>query len=78
MSRCELHAANGMSSECIEGECPYWRAVGHLDIGESAAGCAIQYFELLGEPGDEIAGWLLSVRERVEALEPDDSACESA
>ena len=65
LSRCELAAANGIDSECDEDECPFWRVTGHLGLGEPRDGCAIQYFELLGDSGEEIAEWLLSVKKRL-------------
>lgn len=67
--RCELKAAHGIVAHCDHEACVYWRLVGHLGVVEEASGCAIQYFGLLGERGGEIAGWLLSVKERVEAEE---------
>jgi len=66
VSRCELDAVNGIQSNCDEEECVFWRAAGHLDLVETASGCAIQYFELLGESGAEVAAWLQSVKERLE------------
>lgn len=65
LNRCELDAAIGVHSECAGGECPYWRAVDHLGVRPQAEGCAIQYFELLGGSGSEIAEWLQSVRDRL-------------
>jgi hypothetical protein len=67
--RCELKAANDIPAHCDGERCVYWRVAGHLDLTASVNGCAIQYFELLGEEGDAIASWLLSVKERVEDTE---------
>ena len=62
---CGLREANDLHNEHCDGEaCVYWRAVEHL--GEAAQpGCALQHFELLGDPG--MARWLLSVKERITA-----------
>jgi hypothetical protein len=65
--KCELRAANGMPDlDCDHEDCVYWRLVGHLGVAEGGEGCAIQHFELL-DGGEEIAEWLLSVKERVES-----------
>jgi hypothetical protein len=69
--RCELKAANDIPAHCDEERCVYWRVVDHLDLTASVNGCAIQYFELLGEEGGAMASWLLSVKERVEDTERD-------
>lgn len=62
---CKLRQANGAEGvECDEERCVYWRLVEHLDAGDGV-GCAVQHFELL-DSGEEIAAWLLSVKERVE------------
>jgi hypothetical protein len=45
----------------------FWRIAGHLGA-EEGEGCAIQYYELLGNDG--VASWLLSVKERVEGRMP--------
>jgi hypothetical protein len=66
--RCELRASLGLSEEaCEEQRCVFWRAVEQAGIEcESAGeGCAIQYFGLL-EGGEDVASWLLSVKDRVE------------
>lgn len=65
--KCKLRQANGIvDGLCDEDDCIYWRVVDHVGLSENAAaGCAVQYFELLD--GDTaIANWLLSVKERVE------------
>ncbi|MBW6467654.1 MAG: hypothetical protein K0B85_00610 [Coriobacteriia bacterium] len=66
---CELKAANGVLAHCDEERCVYWRVVDHLDLAAPVNGCAVQYFELLGEDGAPVASWLLSVKERVEGVE---------
>jgi hypothetical protein len=63
--RCELRAASDITAHCDEERCVYWRVVDHLELTAPVNGCAIQYFELLGEEGDSIASWLLSVKQRV-------------
>ncbi|PKQ30052.1 MAG: hypothetical protein CVT60_02205 [Actinobacteria bacterium HGW-Actinobacteria-10] len=66
--RCELKAHNGIDGLCGEADCPFWRVADYLHIAHAPSdGCAIQFFELLGERGSEISKWLLTVKERVEA-----------
>jgi len=66
---CKLKLANGFGHiPCDEESCTYWRLVDHLGVAEGEEGCAIQHFALL-DGGGEIAAWLLSVKERVEATE---------
>ncbi|MCE5202880.1 MAG: hypothetical protein LLG24_01480 [Actinomycetia bacterium] len=84
MSECKLRAACGHHGiPCDEGGCVYWRVVEQLDLGvRESDGCAIQYFELLeGERGQQLAQWLLSVKERVESTadhaEPDPSGTDA-
>ena len=70
---CELRAANGLHGVPCDGpDCLYWRLVDHLGLvdGVDAEGCAIQHFSML-EGGEEIAAWLLSVKQRIEAGEGD-------
>jgi hypothetical protein len=65
---CDLRAANGRDGEPCEGEeCPFWRVVGHVGPVEPGTGCAIKHYQMLGD--DELAAWLLSVKERIERLE---------
>ena len=69
MLECQLRKANGVSGVlCDEDRCAFWRVVEQLDAGRSDewTGCAIQHFSLL-EGGEEVAAWLLSTKERVEA-----------
>lgn len=66
MDDCKLRAANGHPDVPCDGRgCMYWRVVNHLGVEESE-GCAIQHFSML-EGGSEVAAWLLSVKERIEA-----------
>lgn len=68
--RCELKAHHGVEALCDESECPFWRAADYLHLEHAPSeGCAIQFFSLLGEKGSEIASWLLTVKERVDALQ---------
>jgi hypothetical protein len=69
MVECKLRAANGVPGVVCDGEfCTFWRVVDLIGVAEQGewSGCAIQHFALLGG-GGEVAGWLLSVKERVEA-----------
>lgn len=61
---CRLHATNNVVRHCDETKCVFWRAVGQLGYEETGEGCAIQYFELLGD--ESLVAWLLSVKERVD------------
>ncbi|MDP2232929.1 MAG: hypothetical protein Q8K89_04780 [Actinomycetota bacterium] len=74
--RCELKESAGIVASCDTGECPYWRALGHLGITEQEAGCAIAHFGMLDGADDEIVEWLLSVKSRLEAQEA--SSCEAS
>ncbi len=67
--RCELRHVLGEEVACDEEECIFWRVVDHVYPMPKGEGCAIQYFELLGDGGSELAVWLLSVKERIEAQE---------
>jgi len=70
---CRLREANGKEGQsCQESDCVFWRVAGHLDLVEGVDGCAIEYFELLGDEGSEVAAWLLSVKQRVESELADD------
>ena len=53
------------ASDCDEERCLYWRFVEAACDEEAGLGCAIQHFSMLD--GGEVARWLLSVKERVEA-----------
>lgn len=67
MGDCELRKANGIAHVACDGDgCVYWRVLEHLDLPmERTEGCAIQSFGLL-TGDDDLATWLLSVKERVE------------
>ncbi|MDO8987874.1 MAG: hypothetical protein Q7V14_06595 [Coriobacteriia bacterium] len=67
--RCMLKESTGIVASCDAGQCPYWRALGHLGITEQEAGCAIARFGLLDGAGDEVVEWLFSVKSRLEAQE---------
>ena len=77
-SSCNLKDVHGVYALCDEADCVFWRVAGHLDLVETPNGCAIEYFELLGEDGSEVSAWLLSVKERVETELMDDEAAGSA
>lgn len=64
---CDLRKANDIHAECDGEACVYWRAVGHLDIPQEEAGCAIRAFRMLDGGQSDVAAWLLSVKERIEA-----------
>ena len=69
MADCLLRRANGRPDTlCDEEFCAYWRVVDHLGVAEESdwKGCAIQHFALL-EGGEDLAAWLLSVKERAVA-----------
>ncbi len=73
MDECKLSAANGeLGVPCGRETCIFWRVAGHLDLGHEIEqdGCAIQKFELLEARGPEFAQWLLSVKARIEAMDP--------
>jgi hypothetical protein len=63
--KCELRYANGLPVQhCELDECIFWRVAEHLGVDGNADGCAIQYYQLLGD--EDVARWLLSVKERLE------------
>jgi hypothetical protein len=69
MVECKLRAASGLSGVLCDAEfCTFWRVVDLIGVGEQDdwSGCAIQHFELL-DGGRDVAAWLLSVKERIEA-----------
>ena len=66
-AECKLRAANRTPGvPCDEAECMFWRVVEHLGVEARSDGCAIQYFQLL-DGGEDVAAWLLSVKERLES-----------
>lgn len=61
---CRLREMDGESGHVCDGErCLYWRALDHIGTVERP-GCALQFFELLGDDG--VVSWLLSVKRRIE------------
>jgi hypothetical protein len=69
---CDLRNANGDADARCDGEaCPFWRLVEHVGDPEGS-GCAVKHYRLLGD--ERVAGWLVSVRERLERLERHDNA----
>lgn len=75
--RCELRQANGLSvQQCDEERCIFWRVAEHVGGTDGVEGCAIQHYELLGD--SEVARWLISVKERLEADENRDRGSGSA
>lgn len=67
---CDLRAAAGEAGEhCDGGECTFWRIAGPVAEGPGA-GCAIKYYQLLGDEG--VAAWLLSVKERLDRVVRED------
>ena len=64
---CNLRAAGGEDGvPCEEETCVFWRVAEHIEAAPGT-GCAIEYFELLGD--HEKVAWLLTVKERVERLD---------
>lgn len=70
MDECTLKRAGGIDGvPCDEDACPFWRLADHVrEGGDPHEGCAMEYYSLL-DGGDSVAEWLLSVKERIEALE---------
>ncbi len=64
---CKLREANGQPNvPCTHEACVFWRhATGTED------GCAIQYFELLGD-AEELPAWLLAIKKRLEDAAEED------
>jgi hypothetical protein len=46
---------------CDEGRCLFWS---HFGGDTTEPQCAIEYLQLLGDSGRELAEWLLSLKER--------------
>ena len=69
MNECILRRhVHDLGIPCDEGECLFWAQVGPED--EAAGGrCAVQYFQMLGASGRELAEWLLSLKERTDVAE---------
>jgi hypothetical protein len=50
--------------DCDEDECVFWAQLGI----DGTPQCAIEYFKLLDAPGQELADWLLQLKERDEIV----------
>ncbi len=76
---CDLRfATSAERRECDGKNCIYWRVLEHLDVDRpEATGCAIRYFGMLHDADPEVGKWLLSVKERMDALNAEDTAQDS-
>jgi hypothetical protein len=64
MSECSLRRrVLDLGFECDEDGCIFWSQIGPEHARPQ---CAVEYFGLLGEPGRELAEWLLSLKERAD------------
>lgn len=64
MSECSLRRrVRDLGFECDEDGCIFWSQIGPEHARPQ---CAVQYFGLLGEPGKELAEWLLSLKDRAD------------
>ncbi len=64
MKECELRRkVRDLGFDCDEDTCIFWSEVGPE---HASPRCAVEYFGLLGQPGKELAEWLLSVKERAD------------
>lgn len=64
MKECELRRkVRDLGFDCDEGTCIFWD---HVGPEHAAPRCAVEYFGLLGQPGKELAEWLLSLKERAD------------
>jgi hypothetical protein len=64
LEECELRRrVLGAGIACDEDDCIFWSQIGPE---HARPRCAVQYFGLLGEPGKELAEWLLSLKERAD------------
>jgi hypothetical protein len=69
VQECELRRHfRAIGVACDEDECIFWDHLG-LGAGESHAQCAVKHFNLLGTHGNEIADWLLRLKDRADAAE---------
>jgi hypothetical protein len=60
MKTCVLRKrVRSVGLSCDENECIFWSQLGL----EGEPQCAVQYFKLLDAPGQELAEWLLSLKE---------------
>jgi len=60
---CSLEAAVGSVEACPEGACPFWEPGGAVLGGR----CAFEQFDI--EADEELATWLLEIRERLASAE---------
>ncbi len=61
MDECLLRKrTRNLSVSCDENQCVFWS---HFGPDDSPSRCAVQYFQLLDAPGQELAEWLLSLKE---------------
>lgn len=61
MDECMLRKrVRGLGIPCDENECIFFA---HFGPDGAPMQCAVQYFRLLDEHGDELASWLLSLKE---------------
>ena len=68
MGDCELRKrVRDLSLPCDEDECIFFT---HFGPDDAPMQCAVQYFKLLDQQGEDLAEWLLSLKEHqiVEAL----------
>lgn len=66
IEECQLRRVAGTGGiVCAKAGCPFWRSDDRLSLIDEHPGCAIKYFNLLAG-GEEVAGWLLDLRERLE------------
>ena len=80
MAECQLRKANGRpDTDCDEAACTFWRFADYLGMAEDGdwSGCAIQHFALL-DGGEDVASWLLSAKERIEAMEMPGTTADAA
>jgi hypothetical protein len=61
---CRLHLALGRAVACPAQRCAFWEPGGAV----VPAACAVERLDLHARP--DLAEWLLSVRERLEATQP--------
>jgi hypothetical protein len=64
MKECELRRrVRDLGFDCDEDQCIFWD---HVGPEHAAPRCAVEYFGLLGQPGQELAKWLLSLKDRAD------------
>lgn len=68
VKECELRRhVLSLGIPCDEDECIFWTHLG--PEGGEQMQCAVQYFQLLGPSGQELAAWLLSLKQRTDVAE---------